>query len=229
VGLPGEGGETDGWIERSLARAGGVDPAASARRARARRIRGAALAGAHGPQPGLAEGVRSGAPADLRGADRARRAAGAQALLAELWTRSPDGKTLTFHLRKNVLWHDGKPFTAEDVLFTIDAIRSGKVPSLWTGYLRSIDKVEAVGDHTVKVTYKETFGPDVASFIFGILPKHLFDAADITKAHANKAPVGTGPFKFTRWEPRRSIILDANDKYWGGRPYLDKVELVLDL
>jgi peptide/nickel transport system substrate-binding protein len=149
-------------------------------------------------------------------------------LLAELWTRSPDGKTLTFHLRKNVQWHDGKPFTAADVIFTIETIRSGKVPSLWTAYLSDIDKVEAVGDHTVKVTYKQTFGPDVASFIFGILPKHLYEGQDMLKTGNNLA-VGTGPFKFTRWDARRSIILDANDKYWGGRPYLDKVELVLDL
>ena len=111
-------------------------------------------------------------------------------VLATKWERSPDGKTLTFQLRKGVSWHDGRPFTAADVLFTLEAIRKPGVTNIWRGYLSSVDKVEAPDDHTVKVTFSETYGPDVAAFTFGILPKHLYDGKDVATASANFTPVG---------------------------------------
>jgi peptide/nickel transport system substrate-binding protein len=149
-------------------------------------------------------------------------------VLAEKWDRSADGKTLTFHLRKGVLWHDGQPFTAADVLFTVNAIRAPGVASVWRGYLAAVDKIEAPDDNTVKVTFNETYGPDVATFIFGIIPKHLFEGKDLAKAPANLSPIGTGPFKFERWTPQKRIVLTANTKHWNGRPNLDQVDLVLD-
>ena len=149
-------------------------------------------------------------------------------VLATKWERSPDGKTLTFHLRKGVSWHDGRPFTAADVLFTLDAIRKPGVANIWRGYLASVDKVEAPDDQTVKVTFSETYGPDVAAFTFGILPKHLYDGKDIAGAPANYTPIGTGPFKLERWTPKKRIILVANEHHWNGRPSLNQVELVMD-
>jgi len=79
------------------------------------------------------------------------------------------------------------------------------------------------------VTYREPYGPDVASFIFGILPKHLYEGQELGKAPANAAPVGTGPFKFTRWAPRKNIILTANEEHWSGRPYIDQIEVTFEL
>lgn len=148
-------------------------------------------------------------------------------VLAEKWERSPDGKVLTFTLRKGVTWHDGKPFTSADVVFTAETIRKGGVP--FAAYLASVDKVTAPDEHTVIVAYREPYGPDVASFIFGILPKHLYEGQDLARAPANAAPVGTGPFKFTRWAPRKNIVLAANEEYWAGRPMVDQVEVVFDL
>jgi len=150
-------------------------------------------------------------------------------VLAEKWSRSPDGKVLTFQLRKNVTWHDGKPFTSADVAFTIDTIRKGQAPTLWAAYLASIEKVEATGEHTVAVTWRESYGPDVASFIFGILPKHVFEGQDVARAPANNSPVGTGPFKFVRWSSRKNMVLAANEQYWAGRPNLDRIEIVFDI
>ena len=150
------------------------------------------------------------------------------ARLAEKWQASEDGKVFTFTLRKGVLWHDGKPFTAEDVKFTMDTILEPGVPSIWKGYLAQVAKVETPDPHTVKVTYKEAYGPALMTYTFGILPKHAFEGQALAQATANNAPVGTGPFRFVRWSPGRSIQLDANDKWWNGRPYLDKVEVVFD-
>ncbi|HKA86022.1 MAG TPA: ABC transporter substrate-binding protein [Haliangiales bacterium] len=149
-------------------------------------------------------------------------------VLAEKWERSADGKTLTFHLRKGVLWHDGKPFSSADVVFTVEAIRKPGNAGLWRGYLASVDKIEAPDDATVKVTFTETYGPDLASFIFGIIPKHMFEGKELANAPANVSPVGTGPFKLDRWTPGKRLVLTANDKHWNGRPNLDQVELVLD-
>jgi peptide/nickel transport system substrate-binding protein len=150
-------------------------------------------------------------------------------VLAEKWSRSPDGKVLTFNLRKNVTWHDGKPFTSADVTFTIDVIRKGQTPTLWAAYLASLEKVEAPDEHTVVVTWRESYGPDVASFIFGILPKHVFEGQDVVRAPANNSPVGTGAFKFVRWSSRKNMVLAANETYWAGRPNLDRIEIVFDL
>lgn len=149
--------------------------------------------------------------------------------LAEKWEISPDGRELTFHLRRNVTWHDDKPFTADDVVFTVERIRSEKEPTVWRGYFVSVESVTAPDPYTVKIRYKEPYGAALASFTFGIIPKHLFDGKPLADAPANRAPVGTGPFRFTRWTPGRQILLEANPTYFGGRPHLDKVELLLNI
>jgi peptide/nickel transport system substrate-binding protein len=149
-------------------------------------------------------------------------------VLAESWDQ-PDDHTLVFHLRKGVTWHDGQAFSSADVLFTIDAIRHSNGASLWEAYLAPVDKVEASDANTVKVTFKDVYGPDLLSFTFGILPKHLYEGQDLAKAPANVNPVGTGPFKLSRWSPKQSIMLDANKNYWNGRPNVDQVELRFDV
>jgi peptide/nickel transport system substrate-binding protein len=149
-------------------------------------------------------------------------------VLAQSWDRSADGKTLTFHLRAGVKWHDGQPFGADDVVFTIAAVQSA-ANSIWSAYLAPVAKVEAPDAQTVVVTYKQPYGPDVASYVFGILPKHLFEGKDLLKAAANVTPVGTGPFKLVRWSPGKDMLLEANPSYWNGRPNLDQVDLRFDV
>jgi peptide/nickel transport system substrate-binding protein len=146
--------------------------------------------------------------------------------LAESWELSPDGKTVTFRLRKGVQWHDGKAFTADDVLFTIDRIRSQR--TLWSGYLAPVDKVEAPDAQTVKVTLAKPYGPVLAAFTFGVVSRHRFDGGDFVKLSADNQPIGTGPFRFNRWTPGKSIVLDANQGYWGERPQVDQVELMFE-
>src|SRR5215470_3599991 len=149
-------------------------------------------------------------------------------VLASSWDRSSDGTVLTFHLRKDVTWHDGKPFSADDVVFTIETARTARA-SIWSAYLASVDSVSAPDKNTVVVKYKKPYGPDVASFIFGILPKHHFEGQDLVKAGANVTPVGTGPYKLLRWTPKKDIILEANPKYWNGRPNIDQIDLRFDV
>lgn len=146
-------------------------------------------------------------------------------VLAESWEVSDDGLQFTFHLREGVRWHDGEPFTSEDVKFTLENVstlhgRAGVV-------IDHITSVETPDDHTVVVTLDAPFGPFL-SFLsnenVGIQPKHIYEGTDILENPANLAPIGTGPFVFSDWTPGESIEVVRNDDYWGApRPYLDRI------
>jgi peptide/nickel transport system substrate-binding protein len=150
-------------------------------------------------------------------------------VLAEKWETSPDNRVTTFHLRKGVKWHDGKPFTADDVLFTYGAGTDESVDAItMRSSFDKVAKVEKVDDFTVKVTWKEPFAPGLASWNFQIIPKHVYSYARgqggaFNKHPKNDAPVGTGPFTFVEWKRGERIVLKANPAYFAGRPHLDQV------
>ncbi|HUD71265.1 MAG TPA: ABC transporter substrate-binding protein [Dongiaceae bacterium] len=141
--------------------------------------------------------------------------------LAASWERSADGKVITFHLRPGVRFHDSAPFTSDDVVFTWQKIvdPASRAVGRVDAFL-PIASVEAVDPLTVRVTYKEAFAPALRGWQIPILPAHLYRGADFATAAANRAPVGTGPFRFVSWDAGRSIVLEANRDYWGGAPGL---------
>ena len=149
--------------------------------------------------------------------------------LATRWEQSPDGKVITFHLRPDVEWHDGEPFTAEDVAFTFDAIQSLHAPTLWKAYMSAVETIETPDDHTVVVKYRYAYAPALTSWTVGILPKHLYEGKELLSAPANREPVGTGPYKLARWEPDKRLLLQANPAWWYGRPQIETIELALDV
>jgi peptide/nickel transport system substrate-binding protein len=143
---------------------------------------------------------------------------------------SKDGKTIVYHLRRGVLWHDGAPFTADDVIWTWHAVMNKKnnVPST-AGFdlIASIDKRDP---HTIAVHLRHAFAPFVSTFFapssdpYPILPAHLLARyADINQIPFNSAPVGTGPFTVEKWERGEKIVFKANPHYWRGRPKLDEI------
>lgn len=150
----------------------------------------------------------------------------AQPALAESWTVSEDGKSITFKLRKDVRWHDGKPFTSADVQFTFMNVLS-KVHPRGINVLRVLEAVDTPDEHTAVFRLKEP-APYMLRVMSGyespVLPKHVFADQDIRKySHADK-PIGTGPFKFTEWKRGQYIRLDRNPDYWRkGLPYLDRI------
>ena len=93
--------------------------------------------------------------------------------LAETWDILQDGLVIVFHLRKNVKWHDGEPFTARDVEFTYKKLIDPKVKTPYSGDFERIKSLEILDDYTVKVTYKEPFAPALASWGMWIMPEHL--------------------------------------------------------
>ncbi|HYH37862.1 MAG TPA: ABC transporter substrate-binding protein [Azospirillum sp.] len=146
--------------------------------------------------------------------------------LAESWEVSPDGKTYTFRLVKNAKWHDGKPFTAHDVVFTTSKFLMETHPRARAVFARC-ETIEAVDDHTVRFVLKEPFGPFLQAFEVSsapMMPKHIYDGTDYKANPANATPIGTGPFKFKAWAKGSNIHLVRNDEYWKpGKPYLDEI------
>jgi peptide/nickel transport system substrate-binding protein len=145
--------------------------------------------------------------------------------LAESWEVSPDGRKITFRLRKGVRWHDGKPFTSDDVMFTYRKMIDPKTPTAYAEDFRQVQRATNPDPHTFVVEYEKPFAPALASWGMSILPKHLLEGyEDISRSPLNKErPVGTGPYKFVEWKPGASVVFDANPEYFEGRPYIQRV------
>ena len=157
-------------------------------------------------------------------------------LAAEVPTRangglSEDGKVVTWKLKQGVKWHDGKPFTADDVVFTWEYAADPATAAYTTGSYTNI-KVEKVDDHTVKVIFKEPtpFWADPFVGVVGqILPKHHFaeyKGAKSREAPANLKPVGTGPYKFADFKPGDILTGVRNEDYHvKNQPHFDTIEV----
>jgi peptide/nickel transport system substrate-binding protein len=142
--------------------------------------------------------------------------------LAESWEVSKDGLTITFKLRRGVKWHDGAPFTAQDVLFTYQVMVDPKTPTAYSGDFLQVKKAEAPDAYTFRVTYRQPFAPALGSWAgLYILPKHLLAGQDITQSPLGRRPIGTGPYRFKEWQSGERLVLTYNPNYFEGRPYLD--------
>jgi peptide/nickel transport system substrate-binding protein len=146
---------------------------------------------------------------------------------------SVDGRTIVYHLRRNVRWSDGVPVTSRDVLFTLRAILdpANPVPS-YEGY-DLIDRAYARGAHTVVFHLKHAWAPAIATFFsYGfrpqfVLPEHvLAHEAPLAQAPFNADPsVGDGPYRFLSWQHGESLVYVRNDRYWRGEPSLARIEM----
>jgi len=144
---------------------------------------------------------------------------------------SRDGKSITWKLKRNVQWHDGKPFTADDVVFTA-AYAADPATSAYTAGSYKDVKVTKVDSHTVKVEYQKPspFWADPFVSAAGmIIPKHIFESfkgATSRDAPANLKPVGTGPYKFVDFKPGDMLRGAINTSYHeANRPYFDTIEM----
>lgn len=149
--------------------------------------------------------------------------------LAESWTASDDGLRYTFRLRRNVTWHDGQPFTASDVLFTVRLVQSPGFPGnpalvmFWRGV-----RVDIEDPHTVVFTLLEPFAPFPNYASLPILPAHRLHgvlAEDLAMDPFSLDPVGTGPFRLVSFShTERMVLLARYEDYWARQPYLDEVQ-----
>ena len=140
--------------------------------------------------------------------------------LAESWTFSPDLTEWTFKLRQGVKFHDGSPFSADDVVFTINRIKADATTPVRT-FIRLVDKVEKVDDHTVRFKLIQPYGIFHRQISYvNMMSKTYFEKVG-DQGYATK-PVGTGPYKLVRWVKDDRMELEANPDYWRGAPAIKR-------
>ena len=147
--------------------------------------------------------------------------------MAESWTYSPDCLDLTFKLRKDVKWHDGHPFTADDVVFTYRTMINPKTPAPFKEGFLLVKDAEAPDPYTVRVRYDKPYARAVETWGTYMLPKHLLqsfaEAGTLRESPQNSRPVGTGPYRFQEWRPGEKVVLTANPDFYEGRPHLSRI------
>lgn len=146
--------------------------------------------------------------------------------LAKSWSISPDHLVYTFNLRSDVKWHDGVPFTADDVVFSFQKIQDPKVEAPFLRvYYADVDRVEASGPYVVKFFYKRPYflGLSVCGGI-PLIPKHIFENTDFNTNPANRHPIGVGPYRFVEWKTNKRLMLERNENYWGEKPAIKKLD-----
>jgi ABC-type transport system substrate-binding protein len=147
--------------------------------------------------------------------------------LAESWEVSDDALTWTFHLRRGVAFHDGTPFNAGAVKYTLDRMLDPARPTKRTSlYEPFIDTVRVVDDYTIAISSEKPFGPMLAHMA------HAAGAIISPAAHRKygedfgRNPVGTGPYRFVSWTAGDRVVLERNDGYWGPAPRIGRIEFV---
>ncbi|MEU6701373.1 ABC transporter substrate-binding protein [Pseudonocardia sp. NPDC046786] len=145
--------------------------------------------------------------------------------LARDWEVSEDGRTVTLQLQEGVSWHDGEPFTAEDVRFNVEEVM--RYQAYGAQLVEHVESVATPDDSTVVITLDEPFGPIMEVLTLQqILPRHVFEGTDILDNPANMAPVGTGAFVFENFDEGREISMTANPDYWRGDVEVDRLIFV---
>jgi peptide/nickel transport system substrate-binding protein len=146
--------------------------------------------------------------------------------LATSWDVSADPLTYTFHLAQGVKWHDGRPFSADDVVYTATEFLPQTSPRARDIFGRCAS-ITAPDPSTVVFRLKAPFGPFLNAFDIAtlpVMPRHIYAGTDVVKNPANLKPVGTGPFKFQEWVRGSHIRLVRNEDYFkNGEPYLDAI------
>ena len=146
--------------------------------------------------------------------------------LARSWEVSPDGTVITFRLRDDVTWHDGKPFTSADVQYSLLEVTKKTHPR-GNAVFANLIAVETPDAHTAVLRFSRA-SPVVWAAFNGtetqILPRHLYEGTNPLTNPWNGKPVGTGAFVFKEWLKGERIVLERNPNYWDkGRPYLDRI------
>jgi peptide/nickel transport system substrate-binding protein len=145
--------------------------------------------------------------------------------LAESYEISADGKTFTFVLRKDLRWSDGKPLTADDVVFTFKVVKDPKIDAAsLRSYLGFVTSCEKKDDRTVVIKSDKLYFKSL-EIVGGIsiIPKHIYDYKDAEEFNnRNALLVGSGPYTLEKWETGQQLIYTRNDNYWGLRPTFDQ-------
>jgi peptide/nickel transport system substrate-binding protein len=144
--------------------------------------------------------------------------------LAESWKVLPDGVTWEFKLRKSAKWHDGTPFTADDVIFSFERVPNVANSPGSFAYATKGKTLKKIDDHTLHISTGATspLTPNDVANVFIVSSKHA-RGATTPDFNSGKATVGTGPFRFKQFTPGDRIVLERNPDYWGTKPQWNTV------
>jgi peptide/nickel transport system substrate-binding protein len=148
--------------------------------------------------------------------------------LAESWEHSPDYRTWTFHIRDDVVWHDGVPVTAHDVAFSLELFAHPDV--LFYGRISAVDSISVPDDHTITLFLSQEYYVDPRKAFTVFFPKHLLedlDPAEFYEWDFWTRPVGNGPYRFVRYTPQTAFELEANPGFYAGKPAIERAVIRL--
>lgn len=165
---------------------------------------------------------------------RADGAGGFEPELVESYEISPDGLTYTFHLRNNLVWHDGKPLTSDDVLFTIERARNPAIRSPLRAQWEGVT-IEKIDEYSMRFTVSKPYAPFLAATTLGILPKHLWDnvtVQEFTLSSLNRSPIGAGPYRVASFKEGKeqgigSYTLKTFSHYARSTPFMSRVVIAV--
>ena len=143
--------------------------------------------------------------------------------LAESWDFDEVINTYTFHLRTDVTWHDGERFTANDVKFTIEAIRNPDNGSENAPNFEDIEEITVEDDYTVSFRLSAPNAAFLDYMTMAILPQHLLEGEDFQTSDFFRSPVGTGAYRLASWDVGQSIVLQKNESYFKGAANIDRI------
>lgn len=143
--------------------------------------------------------------------------------LAKSWEFDRNTCTYTFHLEEDVTWHDGEPFTADDVKFTIEAIMDPANGSENAPNYEDVEEISVIDDHTVSFRLSAPNAAFLDYMTMAILPEHLLKDEDMQTSDFFRHPVGTGPYVLTDWEEGQAITLTRNEDYFKGTPGIGNI------
>lgn len=142
---------------------------------------------------------------------------------AEEWEVLEGGLFMRFKLKEGLRWQDGHPLTADDVTFTYNLMIDPKTPTAYAADFLNVKEYRQTGPLSFEVRYDAPYARAAVTWMQPILPKHILEHENIATTRYARNPIGAGPFKLKSWEPGSRIVLEANDLYFKGRPYLDEV------
>jgi peptide/nickel transport system substrate-binding protein len=148
---------------------------------------------------------------------------------------SPDGRTYVYRLRRNVVWHDGMPFTSADVVASWRAVMDPRNDTFEHEGYDEVTSIRTLGRYAIAIRLRRRYPPFVSRFFAPlqeggkpILPAHvLASERSFNAGPLSNAPVGTGPFRFVSWTRGDGIVLERFDRYFKGRPKLQRIELTV--
>lgn len=146
--------------------------------------------------------------------------------LAESWKSSDDYLKLTYYLRKDAVWSDGIPITAEDVKFTFDLLMDTTVASPRQGVTEYIKNVIVENPYTITFEFSEAYPAQIFDTAGEILPKHILENSDrgsLRSHDFSRNPIASGPYKLSKWVSQQYIELIPNEKYYGAIPHLERI------